>query len=150
VPTEGLLTAADVRALGQELGLRPTKTLGQNFVIDPNTVRRLVRTAGVDAGDVVVGGRPGLGSLTLGLLEVASRVVGVEIDPVLAGRLPQTVADRLPACADRLEVVLQDALDLDSCPGRRRPPSWRTCRTTSRCRSCSACSSTCRPCGPAW
>jgi 16S rRNA (adenine1518-N6/adenine1519-N6)-dimethyltransferase len=117
VPTEGLLTAADVRALGQELGLRPTKTLGQNFVIDPNTVRRLVRTAGVDAGDVVVEVGPGLGSLTLGLLEVASRVVAVEIDPVLAGRLPQTVADRLPACADRLEVVLQDALDLDSVPG---------------------------------
>ena len=115
--TEGLLTAADVRALVQELGLRPTKTLGQNFVIDPNTVRRLVRTAGVDAGDVVVEVGPGLGSLTLGLLEVASRVVAVEIDPVLAGRLPQTVAHRLPARADRLEVVLQDALHLDSVPG---------------------------------
>jgi len=117
VATEGLLTAADVRALVQELGLRPTKTLGQNFVIDPNTVRRLVRTAGVDAGDVVVEVGPGLGSLTLGLLEVASRVVAVEIDPVLAGRLPQTVAHRLPARADRLEVVLQDALHLDSVPG---------------------------------
>jgi 16S rRNA (adenine1518-N6/adenine1519-N6)-dimethyltransferase len=119
VPNEGLLSAADVRALAAELALRPTKTLGQNFVIDPNTVRRLVRTAGVDAGDVVVEVGPGLGSLTLGLLEVASRVVAVEIDPVLAGRLPRTVGERLPACADRLEVVLQDALELDSVPGPR-------------------------------
>ena len=115
--TEGLLTAADVRALAGELALRPTKTLGQNFVIDPNTVRRLVRTAGVDGDDVVVEVGPGLGSLTLGLLELASRVVAVEIDPLLAGRLPRTVADRLPARADRLEVVLQDALTLDCVPG---------------------------------
>jgi 16S rRNA (adenine1518-N6/adenine1519-N6)-dimethyltransferase len=79
-----LLTAADVRALASRLDLRPTKTLGQNFVIDPNTVRRLVRTAGVGVDDVVVEVGPGLGSLTLGLLEVASRVVAVEIDPVLA------------------------------------------------------------------
>ena len=115
--TEGLLTAADVRTLAGELALRPTKTLGQNFVIDPNTVRRLVRTAGVDDGDVVVEVGPGLGSLTLGLLELASRVVAVEIDPLLAGRLPRTVAERLPGRADRLEVVLQDALTLESVPG---------------------------------
>jgi 16S rRNA (adenine1518-N6/adenine1519-N6)-dimethyltransferase len=117
VATGGLLTAADVRALAGELDLRPTKTLGQNFVIDPNTVRRLVRTAGIDAGDVVVEVGPGLGSLTLGLLELASRVVAVEIDPALAGRLPATVAERLPERADRLEVVLQDALTLESVPG---------------------------------
>jgi 16S rRNA (adenine1518-N6/adenine1519-N6)-dimethyltransferase len=117
VATEGLLTAADVRALASELALRPTKTLGQNFVIDPNTVRRLVRTAGIDARDVVVEVGPGLGSLTLGLLELASRVVAVEIDPVLAGRLPATVAARLPDRADRLEVLLQDAVTLESVPG---------------------------------
>lgn len=112
-----LLSAADVRALATRLDLRPTKTLGQNFVIDPNTVRRLVRTAGVGVDDVVVEVGPGLGSLTLGLLEVATRVVAVEIDPVLAAELPATVADRLPDRADRLEVVLQDALALESVPG---------------------------------
>ncbi len=112
-----LLTAADVRSLATRLDLRPTKTLGQNFVIDPNTVRRLVRTAGVGVDDVVVEVGPGLGSLTLGLLEVATRVVAVEIDPVLAGKLPSTVAERLPQRADRLEVVLQDALTLTEVPG---------------------------------
>ena len=112
-----LLTAADVRALATRLDLRPTKTLGQNFVIDPNTVRRLVRTAGVGVDDVVVEVGPGLGSLTLGLLEIARRVVAVEIDPALAAELPATVATRLPERADRLEVVLQDALTLESVPG---------------------------------
>ena len=112
-----LLSAADVRALATRLDLRPTKTLGQNFVIDPNTVRRLVRTAGVGANDVVVEVGPGLGSLTLGLLEVAARVVAVEIDPVLATELPATVAQRLPDRADRLEVVLLDALTLEAVPG---------------------------------
>ncbi|MDP9466233.1 MAG: 16S rRNA (adenine(1518)-N(6)/adenine(1519)-N(6))-dimethyltransferase RsmA, partial [Actinomycetota bacterium] len=113
----GLLSAADVRALAESLHLRPTKTLGQNFVIDPNTVRRLVRTAGVGVDDVVVEVGPGLGSLTLGLLEVAQRVVAVEIDPGLAAALPGTVAARLPERADRLEVVLQDALTLVDVPG---------------------------------
>ena len=117
----GLLTAPDVRALAERLGLRPTKSLGQNFVIDPNTVRRLVRVAGVGVDDVVVEVGPGLGSLTLGLLEAASRVVAVEIDPVLAGELPATVAARLPDRSDRLEVVLQDALTLTGVPGP--PPS---------------------------
>jgi 16S rRNA (adenine1518-N6/adenine1519-N6)-dimethyltransferase len=113
----GLLSAADVRALAESLHLRPTKTLGQNFVIDPNTVRRLVRTAGVGVDDVVVEVGPGLGSLTLGLLEVAQRVVAVEVDAGLATALPGTVAARLPDRADRLEVVLQDALTLVDVPG---------------------------------
>ena len=113
----GLLSAADVRALAASLHLRPTKTLGQNFVIDPNTVRRLVRTAGVGVDDVVVEVGPGLGSLTLGLLEVAERVVAVEVDAGLAEALPATVAARLPDRADRLEVVLQDALTLVDVPG---------------------------------
>ena len=119
--TEGLLTAADVRQLADTLHLRPTKTLGQNFVIDPNTVRRLVRTAGVGVDDVVVEVGPGLGSLTLGLLEVAERVVAVEVDAGLAEALPGTVRTRLPSRADRLEVVLQDALTLTDVPGR--PPT---------------------------
>jgi 16S rRNA (adenine1518-N6/adenine1519-N6)-dimethyltransferase len=114
---DALLTAPDVRELATSLGLRPTKTLGQNFVIDPNTVRRLVRVAGVGADDVVVEVGPGLGSLTLGLLAVASRVVAVEIDPVLARQLPLTVAARAPELADRLEVVEQDALRLTGVPG---------------------------------
>ncbi|MBK5306035.1 MAG: 16S rRNA (adenine(1518)-N(6)/adenine(1519)-N(6))-dimethyltransferase RsmA [Frankiaceae bacterium] len=114
---DALLTAPDVRELASRLGLRPTKSLGQNFVIDPNTVRRLVRTAGVGADDVVVEVGPGLGSLTLGLLPVVSHVVAVEIDRVLATELPLTVAHRLPAYADRLEVVNEDALRLIELPG---------------------------------
>ncbi|HVM28625.1 MAG TPA: 16S rRNA (adenine(1518)-N(6)/adenine(1519)-N(6))-dimethyltransferase RsmA [Mycobacteriales bacterium] len=114
---DGLLTAPDVRRLADRLGLRPTKTLGQNFVIDPNTVRRIVIAAGVGEDDVVVEVGPGLGSLTLGLLAVAERVVAVEVDPLLAGELPTTVRERLPERADRLEVVLQDALTLDGVPG---------------------------------
>jgi 16S rRNA (adenine1518-N6/adenine1519-N6)-dimethyltransferase len=112
-----LLTAPDVRELATRLGLRPTKALGQNFVIDPNTVRRLVRTAGVGPDDVVVEVGPGLGSLTLGLLPEVSRVVAVEIDGMLAAELPRTVQARLPSYADRLEVVQQDALTLSEVPG---------------------------------
>ncbi len=112
-----LLTAPDVRRLAAALDLRPTKQLGQNFVIDPNTVRRLVRIAGVGVDDVVVEVGPGLGSLTLGLLPEVARVVAVEIDPALAGLLPQTVAERAPELAAKLEVVLQDALLLETVPG---------------------------------
>ena len=112
-----LLTAPDIRELARLLEVRPTKQLGQNFVIDPNTVRRLVRTAGVGVDDVVVEVGPGLGSLTLGLLPAVRRVVAVEIDPVLARQLPATVADRAPELADRLEVVRQDALTLTGVPG---------------------------------
>jgi 16S rRNA (adenine1518-N6/adenine1519-N6)-dimethyltransferase len=113
---EGLLTAPDIRALASALGLRPTKSRGQNFVLDPNTVRRIVRTAGVGVDDVVVEVGPGLGSLTLGLLPRVARVVAIEIDPLLAGALPATVASRTPH-GDRLEVVLQDALTLTGVPG---------------------------------
>ncbi|TDD66203.1 16S rRNA (adenine(1518)-N(6)/adenine(1519)-N(6))-dimethyltransferase RsmA [Jiangella aurantiaca] len=112
-----LLGPADVRRLAAELDLRPTKTLGQNFVIDPNTVRRIVRVAGVGADDVVVEVGPGLGSLTLALLPVVARVVAVEVDPVLAARLPSTVSEYAPSVADRLEVVPADALRIDALPG---------------------------------
>ncbi len=115
--TDGLLTAPDIRRLAAHLDLRPTKALGQNFVIDPNPVRRLVRTAGVGVDDVVVEVGPGLGSLTLGLLKQAQRVVAVEIDPRLAALLPDTVRERAPQRSDRLEVVLQDALTLEGVPG---------------------------------
>lgn len=106
-----------MRALAGRLGVRPTKTLGQNFVVDANTVRRIVRTADVGPRDVVVEVGPGLGSLTLGLLAAARRVVAVEVDPVLAGALPRTVAERRPDLADRLEVVAADALDVRDLPG---------------------------------
>ncbi|WP_349828133.1 16S rRNA (adenine(1518)-N(6)/adenine(1519)-N(6))-dimethyltransferase RsmA [Brevibacterium litoralis] len=89
-----LLSARDVRALADELDLRPTKQRGQNFVIDPNTVRMIVQAADLgDAPRTVAEIGPGLGSLTLGLLEAGHHVVAVEIDPVLAGRLPRTVAE---------------------------------------------------------
>jgi 16S rRNA (adenine1518-N6/adenine1519-N6)-dimethyltransferase len=105
-----LLGPAEVRGLAAELGLRPTKWLGQNFVHDPNTVRRIVRAAGLDPDDVVVEVGPGLGSLTLALLPAVRTVYAVEIDPVLAGALPATVARHAPAVADRLQVINEDAL----------------------------------------
>jgi 16S rRNA (adenine1518-N6/adenine1519-N6)-dimethyltransferase len=111
-----LLGAAAVRALAQRLDLHPTKRWGQNFVVDANTVRRIVRVARVVADDVVVEVGPGLGSLTLGLLPACRRVLAVEIDPVLARALPETVATRAPAVAGRLTVVQQDALRLDELP----------------------------------
>ncbi|MCO5986852.1 16S rRNA (adenine(1518)-N(6)/adenine(1519)-N(6))-dimethyltransferase RsmA [Actinoallomurus spadix] len=114
---ERLLGPADVRALAGGLGLRPTKTLGQNFVIDANTVRRIVRDADVGSDDVVLEVGPGLGSLTLALLPAASRVVAVEVDPVLAQRLPETVAERAPDLAGRLDVVPDDALRVTELPG---------------------------------
>jgi len=105
-----LLGPAEIRGLAAELGLRPTKTLGQNFMHDPNTVRRIVRTAQLRPDDVVVEVGPGLGSLTLGLLPEVAHVHAVEVDPVLAGRLPVTVLDRAPSLIDRLTVLPADAL----------------------------------------
>ena len=96
--------------MAAELGVRPTKRLGQNFVHDPNTVRRIVRAAELTPDDVVVEVGPGLGSLTLALLPAVRAVHAVEIDPVLADRLPATAADRAPELADRLSVTAADAL----------------------------------------
>ncbi|MEP6815683.1 MAG: 16S rRNA (adenine(1518)-N(6)/adenine(1519)-N(6))-dimethyltransferase RsmA [Marmoricola sp.] len=112
-----LLGSAEVRQLAAGLDLRPTKQRGQNFVIDPNTVRRIVRDSGIDADDVVVEVGPGLGSLTLALLAVARRVVAVEIDPVLAGALPATIRGRAPDQADRFELVTADAMRIMEIPG---------------------------------
>ena len=105
-----LLGPAEVRALAAELRIRPTKQLGQNFVIDPNTVRRIVRTAELRDDDVVLEVGPGLGSLTLALLPFCASLVAVEIDPALAGRLPRTVNERAPDLAHRFSVVNADAL----------------------------------------
>ncbi|WP_433659270.1 16S rRNA (adenine(1518)-N(6)/adenine(1519)-N(6))-dimethyltransferase RsmA [Nocardia sp. CA-128927] len=109
-----LLGPAEVRVLAERLGVRPTKQLGQNFVHDGNTVRRIVAAAGVGRDDVVLEVGPGLGSLTLALLDVVDSVVAVEIDPVLARHLPVTVADRAPELADRLTVVEADALRISA------------------------------------
>jgi 16S rRNA (adenine1518-N6/adenine1519-N6)-dimethyltransferase len=112
-----MLGPAEVRQLAARLDVRPTKQRGQNFVIDPNTVRRIVREAGLRPDDVVVEVGPGLGSLTLALLDGVSRVVAIEIDPVLAAALPETLATYAPALADRCEVLRADALRIDSVPG---------------------------------
>lgn len=120
-PDEGsgvtLLGAARVRELADGLGVRPTKQWGQNFVVDANTVRRIVRAGEVTADDVVVEVGPGLGSLTLALLEQARRVVAIEVDPRLAEALPETVATMAPGRAADLEVVPADALRVTELPG---------------------------------
>jgi 16S rRNA (adenine1518-N6/adenine1519-N6)-dimethyltransferase len=112
----GLLDPTGVREIASRLGLRPTKQRGQNFVTDANTVRRIVAAAGVRADDVVLEIGPGLGSLTLGLLEAAGRVVAVEIDPPMAAELPRTVSARMPDRAAALSVLTADALRLTELP----------------------------------
>ncbi|GIH72301.1 ribosomal RNA small subunit methyltransferase A [Sphaerimonospora thailandensis] len=105
-----LLGPVEVRALAEKLNIRPTKKLGQNFVIDGGTVRRIVRVAEVTREDVAIEVGPGLGSLTLALLPEVAKVVAVEIDPTLAAQLPITVAGMASEHADRLTVVHADAL----------------------------------------
>lgn len=111
---DGLLGASDIRALAAKLDIRPTKQWGQNFVIDANTVRTIVKAAGITEQDDVVEVGPGLGSLTLALLQSAKSTTAIEIDVRLAQQLPLTVTQRLPQCADKLTVVTQDALKVDS------------------------------------
>ena len=110
--SDRLLGAADIRRIADQAGIHPTKRLGQNFVIDPGTVRRIVRLAGVKPGQSVLEVGPGLGSLTLGLLEAGCLVTADEIDSGLARRLPQTVSQRMPEALDRLTVINRDALTL--------------------------------------
>ncbi len=114
-----LLGPAEIRDLAGRLGVRPTKTLGQNFLHDGGTVRKIVRIAGLRPGERVVEVGPGLGSLTLGLVEAGASVVAIEIDPVLAGQITDTVRGRFPD-AD-FEVVLSDAMDVTALPGE--PPT---------------------------
>jgi 16S rRNA (adenine1518-N6/adenine1519-N6)-dimethyltransferase len=111
-----LLGATDIRRLAEEIGVRPTKTLGQNFVIDGNTIRRIVSAARLNPTETVLEVGPGLGSLTLGLLDAAARVVAVEIDPVLAAKLPATIRAFRPQRADSLDVVLSDAMRVTELP----------------------------------
>jgi 16S rRNA (adenine1518-N6/adenine1519-N6)-dimethyltransferase len=112
----GLLDPTAIRALASQLGLRPTKQRGQNFVTDANTVRRIVATSGVAEDDVVLEVGPGLGSLTLGLLQVVHKVIAIEIDDLLATQLPRTVRERLPERANQLVVINDDALRIDILP----------------------------------
>ena len=110
-----LLGAGDLRGIAGRLGVRPTKRLGQNFVVEPGTVRKIAALAAPRSGDVILEIGPGLGSLTLALLEAAAaagdaRLVAVEIDPVLAAELPKTIADRSPEFAGLVDVVAADAL----------------------------------------
>jgi len=111
-----LLGATEIRRLAEELGIRPTKTLGQNFVIDGNTIRRIVAAANVDPTETVLEVGPGLGSLTLGIMDAAAKVVAVEIDPPLAKRLPQTMAEFRPGREDDLTVILSDAMKVTELP----------------------------------
>jgi 16S rRNA (adenine1518-N6/adenine1519-N6)-dimethyltransferase len=110
-----LLGAGDIRGIAGRLEVRPTKKLGQNFVVEPGSVRQIAALAAVRPGDVILEVGPGLGSLTLALLEAAvgagdARLVAVEIDPVLAAELPKTIADRAPEFAGLVDVVAADAL----------------------------------------
>ena len=119
MPAAGLLGPAGIREIAERLGVRPSKRLGQNFVVDPGTVRRLVALAGLGPDDVVLEVGPGFGSLTLGLLGAARAVVAVEVDPVLAAELPRTVAARAPDLAPRLTVVTADAVRVTPADLRR-------------------------------
>ncbi|MEV8254640.1 16S rRNA (adenine(1518)-N(6)/adenine(1519)-N(6))-dimethyltransferase RsmA [Rhodoglobus sp. NPDC076762] len=113
-----LLGPAEIRDLADLLGIQPTKKLGQNFVIDPNTVRRIVKAAHVVSGETVVEVGPGLGSLTLGILETGASVVAVEIDKRLAAQLPITVSQMQPDA--RLTVITEDALRVTELPNEPR------------------------------
>ena len=112
-----LLGPVQVRELAARLGIRPTKTLGQNFVHDPNTIRRIVRDAELAPAEHVLEIGPGLGSLSLGLLAAGSRLTAIEIDGRLAEQLPRTVASTQPNAADRLTVIEADAMTVRDLPG---------------------------------
>ena len=112
--SSALLGPVEVRELAERLDVSPTKKLGQNFVIDPNTVRKIVRLAGVGEGERVIEIGPGLGSLTLGITEVGADVTAVEIDHRLAAELPNTVRAMQPEAAERFRVIRTDALELSA------------------------------------
>jgi 16S rRNA (adenine1518-N6/adenine1519-N6)-dimethyltransferase len=110
-----LLGAAQIRELAAQLDLKPSKSLGQNFVIDSNVCTKIVRTAGVTSDDIALEIGPGLGSLTLAMLEIAKSVIAVEIDPRLAQQLPITVAQHFEH-PENLTVINKDALAVNELP----------------------------------
>ncbi len=111
-----LLGAAQIRQLAAQLDIKPTKKLGQNFVIDPNTVTRIATEANLNSADVVLEVGPGLGSLTLAMLSKVNKVLAVEVDQRLADQLPETVKKFAPEFADRLVVINEDAMQIGSLP----------------------------------
>ena len=110
-----LLGAAEIREIAERIGVKPTKKLGQNFVVDANTCRRIVKAADVSSNDVALEIGPGIGSLTLALLEVAKEVIAIEIDDRLAGELANTAAAHDFDTA-RLNVINEDAMTTESLP----------------------------------
>ena len=123
VMTIRLLGRTEIRNLAKELEFRPRKSLGQNFVHDANTLRRIVSASGVNKHDHVLEVGPGLGSLTLAVLDRGARVTAVEIDPVLAGRLPKTIADHSHSEIHRLTVLNRDILTLQPSDLLATPPT---------------------------
>ena len=123
-PSPTLLGPAQIRAIAAELGVSPTKTLGQNFVHDPGTVRRIVREARISPGSAVTEVGPGLGSLTLAILEAGAFCSAVEIDPVLAGRLRATVKEYMPGAEENFAVKNCDAMTVKNAADLAEPPGW--------------------------
>ena len=111
----GLLGAAEIREIAERIGVRPTKKLGQNFVVDANTCRKIVKSADVGPGDVALEIGPGLGSLTLAMLETAKSVIAIEIDDRLALELPIT-ADRHGFNSSKLTIITADAMQISELP----------------------------------
>lgn len=109
-----LLGAADIRRIAAEEGITPTKKFGQNFVIDPGTVKKIVTASKINSNDFVMEVGPGLGSLTLAILQAGANLTAVEIDPPLAKRLPSTVREFMPNALERFNVILKDALELNA------------------------------------
>ncbi len=109
-----MLGAAEIRELAEKLGIRPTKKLGQNFVIDPNTIHRIVAQANLSTDDVVVEIGPGLGSLSLGILTQVDYMIAVEVDPLLAAELPTTITRHAPG--KMLDLVSADAMKVTELP----------------------------------
>ena len=109
-----LLGAADIRRIAAEEGITPTKKFGQNFVIDPGTVKKIVTASKINSNDFVMEVGPGLGSLTLAILQAGANLTAVEIDPPLAKRLPSTVKEFMSNALERFNVILKDALELNA------------------------------------
>ena len=110
-----LLGAAEIREIAERIGLRPTKKLGQNFVVDANTCRKIVKSADIGPTDIALEIGPGLGSLTLAMLESASEVIAIEIDERLAAELPET-AERHGFDSSKLTIINQDAMGITTLP----------------------------------
>ena len=110
-----LLGAAEIREIAERIGVRPTKKLGQNFVVDANTCRKIVKGADVGSNDVALEIGPGLGSLTLAMMESAREVIAIEIDDRLAAELPET-AKRHGFDANKLTIINEDAMSVSTLP----------------------------------